>query len=67
MDVVRLVNGPRVQQLFKITDSAADPVEGIGQAAHDIIKLIEQEKPDNDDEVLMAVGESAVEQLVEAY
>lgn len=67
MTVAQLINGPKVQQLFEIIQSASDPVEGVGQAASDVIKLITQSNPNVDSEVLMAVGESTVEQLVDAY
>lgn len=67
MAVAQLINGPRVNQLFKVIQSATDPVEGIGQAAADVVTLVAQSEPEADDEILLAIGESAVEQLVEAY
>lgn len=67
MEMAEVVNGPKVQQLFKIVDTAQDPVEGIGKAANAMITLLEQTNKGVDPEILGALGESAVEQIVEAY
>lgn len=67
LEVAEIVNGQQANQLIKLIQAAGDPVEGIGQAAHDIIKLIEGKNKDIDSEILFAVGESAVEQVVQLY
>ena len=67
MQVVDIINSPQGQQLFKIVDAAQDPVEGIGMAAHDLLAKIKKTAGDIDSEILAAIGESAVEQIVEAY
>lgn len=67
MQIVDLINGPKGNELLKVIKATADPVEGIGLAAHDTIKLIDMQNPDTDREILAALGESAVEQIVEAY
>jgi hypothetical protein len=67
VQVVDIINGPQGNAMFEVIKTAGDPVEGIGQAAHDIIKMIDQKNPDVDREILGALGESAVEQVVQAY
>lgn len=67
LQLVDIINGPKSSQLFQIISAAQDPVEGIGQAAHDLIKLIDKHNQGVDREILAALGESAVEQLVQAY
>ena len=67
MKIAELVNGEKAQQIFSIIKAATDPVEGIGQAASDIIKLIQSENPNISEDVLFGLGESAIEQVVQAY
>lgn len=67
LQVVDIINGPQGTSMFEVIKQAGDPVEGIGQVAHDIIKMIDQKNPDTDREILGALGESAVEQVVQAY
>ena len=67
VQVAELVNGDKAQELFKVIGAASDPVEGIGQAAHDIIKLLIQTNPNISPDVLFGLGETAVEQIVQSY
>ncbi len=67
LQVSELVNGERANQMFKVIQAANDPVEGVGQVAHDIIKIVKQSNPAVDSEILFGIGETAVEQVVQAY
>lgn len=67
MQIVDLINSPQGNKMFDVIKQAGDPVEGIGQVSHDIIKIIDQANPKTDREILAALGESAVEQVVQAY
>jgi hypothetical protein len=67
LQVSEIVNGEKANQMFKVIQSAQDPVEGIGQVSHDIIKMITQSNPNISEDVLLGIGESVVEQVVQAY
>lgn len=67
MQVVDIINGPKGDKMFEVIRAAQDPVEGIGQVSHDIVSMIDQQNPNTDREILAALGESAVEQVVQAY
>lgn len=66
MKMVEVINSPAGDKLMKIIGSATDPVEGIGQAAHDLLSLVNRGASPGED-VLFSLGESAVEQLTQAY
>ena len=67
MQIAEIVNGEQAQQLFDIIKAATDPVEGIGQASSDIVSMLQQQNPNINQEILLGLGESAVEQVVQAY
>jgi len=67
LEVVEALNGPKSDAMFKAIDTAQDPVEGIGLVTSDVVTGLRQKYPETDDEILLAIGETTVEQVVEAY
>ncbi len=67
LEVVEALNGPKADAMFTAIDSAQDPVEGIGLVTSDVVTGLRQKYPDTDDEILLAIGETTVEQVVDAY
>lgn len=67
LQVSEIVNGEKANEMFNVIQAAQDPVEGIGQVSHDIIKMITQSNPNISEDVLLGIGESVVEQVVQAY
>ncbi len=67
LEIVNTLNSPKANQMFQAINTAGDPVEGIGQVSADIITALRQQYPQTSDDVLQALGESTVEQVVEAY
>jgi len=51
--------------IIKAVMGAGDPVEGVGKISADIVSSLSQKFPNASDEVLMGIGESAVEQVVD--
>lgn len=67
LEIVEALNGPKSSQLFKVIDTAQDPVEGVGLAASDVITGLREKYPQASDDILLGLGESAVEQIVDIY
>lgn len=51
--------------IIKSVAGAGDPVDGVSMMAHDLVKALSQKFPNAEGDVLMAIGESAVEQVVD--
>lgn len=63
--LVEYIYGDSSDNLLKAVSATGDVVEGIGQTTFDLVKMIAQNNPGTDDEILMALGESAVEYTTE--
>lgn len=63
-DLAEVVYGEQASDgIIQAVMAAQDPVEGIGQTANDIVQQMQQKYPDVTDDVLLAIGETAVEQV----
>lgn len=52
-------------QIVQAVSKAPDPVDGVAAMAHDIVRSLDKKHGGIDQEVLVGLGESAVEQVVE--
>ena len=52
-------------EIIKAVMGAGDPVEGVGKISADLVSSMAQKFPQASEEVLMGIGESAVEQVVD--
>jgi hypothetical protein len=53
------------EQLVEMVRSAQDPTQGVSEASFDVVSTLREQNPDVTPDVLMALGESTVEQVAE--
>ena len=65
-EMAEIVYGQKASnQIIKAVQGSADPVDGVAAMAHDVVKAMDRKRNGIDPEVLMGLGESAVEQIVD--
>lgn len=65
-EMAEVVYGAKASnKIVQAVQGAADPVDGVASIAHDLVKSMERKHKGIDPEVLMGLGESAIEQVVD--